>query len=161
MFPLKAWEMTSLPIKNYLIREGVASESVGSSGGPVTQANSDGSPDSQSPRLEDDQAALKRDIFQSRERHCDLPSEFTGSHHRRKLNQGDAKMGAEGKSEQIAEICVARDQDSLPLLRGLEYLTIRRTTQVEVTDVLARMSSFQKETGQQVRQVFVDKEARH
>jgi hypothetical protein len=27
--------------------------------------------------------------------------------------------------------------------------------------VLARMSSFQKETGQQVRQVFVDKEARH
>jgi hypothetical protein len=76
------------------------------------------------------------------------------------MNHDDARMAAERKPEQIAEIFVARDQDSSSLLRGLKYLTIWRTTQAEVTDVFARMSSFQKEAGQQVRQVFVDKEAR-
>jgi len=90
-----------------------------------------------------------------------LPGQFTGSHHRWKLNNDDAKMSAEGKSEQIAEICIARDQDSLSLLGDLVYAAIRRTPQAEVADVIAPMSFFNQEAGKQVRQVLVDEEARH
>lgn len=69
--------------QSYVILKPAALEGILASSNIVLEARP---PDSQPPRFEDDQATLKRDIFQGRERGRNLPGKFAGSCHRGKLD---------------------------------------------------------------------------
>ncbi|HMD95957.1 MAG TPA: hypothetical protein VKM93_01315 [Terriglobia bacterium] len=56
------------------------------------------------------------------------------------MHYNNAEMGPEGKLKQVAKICITGYQDSLSLLRGLEYPAVRRTSKAQVSHVIAGVS---------------------